>query len=190
MQPSWLVRKLIQIWFNDSFQHTCSCAIFFHLENQHGIFCIFILLTPSPSSCSVIKFTLSPIYLEINLIPTEKRGWAFALYLPLRFIHLIPLRNSLCLCQLKNPPKLLKHVLPKMYFFKDKIQWCSRSFCVFPKTKETQPRRELTSPTVISSILYKMQVQSSWDVNAPSTLGIKWSSRSMVPKYKLYDDEI
>lgn len=168
MQPSQLVGKLIQIWFNDSFQHTCSCAIFFHLENQHFLFvCLFFPLSPSPSSCSVIKFTLSPIYSEINLIPTEKRDWAFALCLPHRFIHLIPSCNYLCLYQLKNPPKLLKHVLPKMYFFKDKIQWCSRSFCVFPKTKETQPRRELTSPAVFSFIMYTKQVQTSWDVNAP-----------------------
>lgn len=121
MQPPQSVGKLIRIWFNDSFQQTCSCAIFFHLENQHGVVVFFIFyLSPSPSSRSVIKFTLSPIYLEINLIPAEKRGWAFALYLPLRFMHLIPLGISLCLCQPKNPPQLLKHVLPKMCFFKDK----------------------------------------------------------------------
>lgn len=122
MQPPLSVGKLIRIWFNDSFQQTCSCAIFFHLENQHGVFFYFFIfyLSPSPSSRSVIKFTLSPIYLEINLIPAEKRGWALALYLPLRFMHLIPLGNPLCLCQPKNPPQLLKHVLPKMCFFKDK----------------------------------------------------------------------
>jgi len=36
----------------------------------------FVFLRPNPSSCTVIIFTLSPVCVEINLIPTKKRGYA------------------------------------------------------------------------------------------------------------------
>lgn len=97
---------------------------------------IYFFLSPSPSSCTVIKFTLSSIYLEINLIPTEKRGCAFALYLPLSFIHLIPLCNSFCLYQFKNPPKFLKNALPKMFFLKRQISVMFQAILCFSQSKE------------------------------------------------------
>lgn len=151
------------MWFNDSFQYTCSCAIFFHLQNQHNIF-----LSPSPSSCTVIKFTLSSIYLEINLIPREKRDCAFALYLPLSFIHLIALCHSLGLYQFKNPTKFLKKCPPQNVLFKRQNPVMFQVILCFSQSKENTSKNRISmmikqTPTVFYPILCKKQVQPSWD---------------------------
>lgn len=135
---------------------------------------IYFFLSPSPSSCTVIKFTLSSIYLEINLIPTEKRGCAFALYLPLSFIHLIPPCNSFCLYQFKNPPKLLKKCPPQNVLFK-KTHFCDvpGHSLFFPKQRtQFQELNQHDDKANTNSFLFYTVRKASitltgWDVNSP-----------------------
>lgn len=135
----------------------------------------FFFLSPSPSCCTVIKFTLSSIYLEINLVPTEKRGYALALYLPLSFIHLIPLWNSLGLYQFKNPPKFLKKkYLPQTRLFK-KTNFCDDPglSVFFPKQRKHFQERNYhddkanTESFLFDNVEKAITTLTGWDINSP-----------------------